>query len=217
MEEMLIMSDEEIERQKNDLLNKRDELLRKMESIESHSDSLHQFRSKFSSLQLENKPSIKITNQVKQNVAVNGLKKGSQVKQNPGANKHTKAADIPIIEPISKSEFLSIPQYMRGRITHEILNQALSSFLDTLKAKYQLLGTSNSKLTEEQAKRNQMYKSQENSETVGHYFCTVDDLKLYSFLKELNNIKNILTCLRHCKRVKEIRGPGKIIRYAIPK
>lgn len=41
------------------------------------------------------------------------------------------------------------------------------------------------------------------------------DLTQLSDLKADNMTKIVLTCLRHCKRIKEIRGPVKLIRYAV--
>lgn len=148
MEDMLILLDKEIERQKSDLFKKRDELLTKMELIGSHCDHISDFRCKFASLQITSKPTKTGVNPVKTNVpkAANGLKKASAInKKQSSIPKGSKTIGIPIIEPISKSEFLSIPQYMRGRITHEMINQALSSFITTLKCKYNLMNTNSSK------------------------------------------------------------------------
>ncbi len=53
---------------------------------------------------------------------------------------------------------------------------------------------------------------------LGEFFCTINDLKELSDLKVDNTIRKILTSLRHCKRIKEIRGnPPKLIRYAVIK
>ncbi|XP_015790404.1 spindle and kinetochore-associated protein 1 [Tetranychus urticae] len=239
MEEMLNIVDTELDRQKGDLLNQKDLIMKKFDCIQDHCEHLASFKRNIKTAReiketntLPN-PKVQSQSMIHQPVTkanVKSVRKEDNRIKKPSGNdtnkakhpvateyKSNKSRDIPIVEPISKYEFDDIPQYMRGRITHSSLNQGLVSFMETITAKYQLLATHSSRHSDEEMKRAQLYKSQENSETSGQLFCTTDDLKLYSNLKETNTTKIVLTCLRHCKRVKEIRGPGKLIRYALVK
>ncbi|KAI1294858.1 Spindle and kinetochore-associated protein 1 [Halotydeus destructor] len=125
---------------------------------------------------------------------------------------------VPSVDFLTTDEFETIPAYMRGpRMTYEAINRSVGDFNRAVSAKYRLLSAPQSKLSEKEVKQYQVYKGQENAETNGVFFCTIADLKQLSELKADNTTKIVLTCLRHCKRIKEIRGPAKIIRYAIVK
>lgn len=58
-------------------------------------------------------------------------------------------------------------------------------------------------------------KSLETKEAKGFRFVVADDLRGAPTLKSEGQRKNIFTILRHFQRIKEIRGPGQILRYAI--
>ena len=61
----------------------------------------------------------------------------------------------------------------------------------------------------------QEMKSLETKEAKGFRFVVADDLRGAPTLKSEGQRKNIFTILRHFQRIKEIRGPGQILRYAI--
>ena len=50
--------------------------------------------------------------------------------------------------------------------------------------------------------------------TTGEYFFIDDDLKAYSQLKMDSTGRAILTMLRHCGRIREVRG-NKLLRYVL--
>lgn len=50
--------------------------------------------------------------------------------------------------------------------------------------------------------------------TTGEYFFIDDDLKTYSLLKMDSTGRAILTMLRHCGRLREVRGK-KLLRYVL--
>ena len=58
-------------------------------------------------------------------------------------------------------------------------------------------------------------KSLETKEAKGFRFVVADDLRSAASLKSEGQRKNIFTILRHFQRIREIRGPGQILRYAI--
>ncbi|XP_053201814.1 spindle and kinetochore-associated protein 1-like [Panonychus citri] len=251
MEEMLVIVETELDRQKEDLLTKKDLITKKVESVQDHCNYLVSFKGKYqapreiketipiaaasvvpskiahhSTVASHHHPptakgtskSVRKEDNRTKKVTTSTVSENNKAKNHPTTEyKTVKNREIPMVEPINMNEFDEIPQYMRGRITHSSLNQGLAAFMDTITAKYQLLSTHSSRYTDEDMKRAQLYKSQENSDTAGQLFCTTDDLKMYSNLKETNTTKIVLTCLRHCRRIKEIRGPGKLIRYAVVK
>ena len=61
----------------------------------------------------------------------------------------------------------------------------------------------------------QEMKSLETKEAKGCRFVVADDLRSAASWKSEGQRKNIFTILRHFQRIKEIRGPGQILRYAI--
>ena len=58
-------------------------------------------------------------------------------------------------------------------------------------------------------------KALETKETKGTYFIVGDDLRSAPMLKMEGQRRNIISILRHFQRIREIRGPGQILRYAI--
>lgn len=54
-------------------------------------------------------------------------------------------------------------------MTYEAINRAVGDFNVTISAKYRLMATPQSKLTEEKTKRYHVYKGHENAETKGSY------------------------------------------------
>ncbi|GFT80904.1 spindle and kinetochore-associated protein 1, partial [Nephila pilipes] len=116
---------------------------------------------------------------------------------------------------ITIQEFESVPKYMKGRLKYEQINKFVGEFNNALEAKYKLLSIPRKELKPAQLKEWQQLKSQESVETKGLFFCTEDDLKVYGNIKLDKASLNMMTILRHCGKVKEIRGPGPIIRYTV--
>ena len=58
-------------------------------------------------------------------------------------------------------------------------------------------------------------KSQESRDTRGTYFLVADDLKKCDQLKTESARRNVFAILRHFQLIREIRGPGSIIRFAV--
>lgn len=116
---------------------------------------------------------------------------------------------------VTIQEFESVPKYMKGRFKYEQINKFVDEFNNALEGKYKLLSIPRKELKPAQLKVWQKLKSQENAETKGLFFCTEDDLKIYGNIKLDKASLNMLTILRHCGKVKEIRGPGPIVRYTV--
>lgn len=128
-----------------------------------------------------------------------------------------KSSKIPPKVPhVTESEFETVPKYMKSYYNKvNNINNFVDVFNKAVAAKYQLLCTPRSQLKPAAYKVCQMMKAQESEQTKGIFFCTCDDLKQYSNVIMDNRSRSFLTILRHCSRIKEIRGPGPIIRYAV--
>jgi len=235
MNEMLDLVESELISQQENLFKQKSILSEKLQQIRDHYVHLRDNKPSFGG---HSREEIKVMSKVKSSSSATlrsrGAKSGvSRPKSQTVERGQEKCLDhrkkkncdqevyknvsIPIVEYITVDEFNDIPKYMKGRLTYESLNKSVNDFNQTIESKYQFLATHSSKYSEADMKRYQVYKSQENAESSGEYFCTAQDLKLYSDLKADNTTKIVLTCLRHCKRIKEIRGPAKLIRYAIIK
>ncbi|XP_060892942.1 spindle and kinetochore-associated protein 1-like [Labrus mixtus] len=104
---------------------------------------------------------------------------------------------------ITVSEFDSIPQYMRGRVSYEQLNAAVQSINISVTAKYKILHQSVKSLNNHSCKLQQRFKEQESNDTRGHLFVVEDDFREFSQVKMDKHFQGILSMLRHCQRVKE--------------
>ncbi|CAL4115155.1 unnamed protein product, partial [Meganyctiphanes norvegica] len=129
--------------------------------------------------------------------------------QNKSATKQ-----ITIIEYITVEEFESVPKYIRGRLQYDQVNNIVDQINKTLEAKYTLLRKPRAKASDVEMKQITACKRQENNETKGLYFVVDEDLKRWSSLKLDPAVRSMLTVLRTLKRLREVRGPGSLVRYA---
>lgn len=124
--------------------------------------------------------------------------------------------NFPQINYISLNEFNFIPKYMKGRLSFETCNKLVDDFNKAIETKYKFMMVPNSKYSNEELLKYTLYKNQEDDETKGLFFVTPKDLHDYSDLKiSANNTKIFIQCVRHCKRIKEIRGMDRLIRYVV--
>ncbi|GBN05896.1 Spindle and kinetochore-associated protein 1 [Araneus ventricosus] len=144
---------------------------------------------------------------------VNGHAKVACVKNQPAVTKNNRS--IEKMQFVTIQEFENVPKYMKGRFKYEQVNKFVEEFNNALEGKYKLLLMSRKELKPAQLKEWQKLKAQENAETKSLYFCTSDDLRDYGNIKLDKASLNIMTILRHCGKVREIRGPGPIIRYTV--
>lgn len=59
---------------------------------------------------------------------------------------------------------------MRGRLNYDAINRAIGDINRTIVTKYKLMYSNQTKMSDEEFKRFQTYKSQENAETKGKGF-----------------------------------------------
>merc|ERR1711894_91488 len=119
---------------------------------------------------------------------------------------------IPIL---TIQEFEGIPKYMKGRHQYEGINLSIIEINTALSDKYHFLrkGFQAMASINEKKKFKEM-KALENRDTKGSYFIVMEDLGSANSLKTEAQRRSIFAILRHCQRIKEIRGPGQVVRYA---
>ncbi|XP_075898732.1 SKA complex subunit 1 isoform X2 [Nelusetta ayraudi] len=126
----------------------------------------------------------------------------------PENTKKTCKTFVKEMDLITASEFESIPQYMRGRLTQDQLNVVVQSFNTAIKAKYKILHQPVKSLNNHSRKLHQRFKEQETKDTKGHYFIVEDDVRELAQMKVDKRFQGILNMLRHCQRFREVRGGG---------
>ncbi|CAB4054674.1 unnamed protein product [Lepeophtheirus salmonis] len=123
---------------------------------------------------------------------------------------------IPSLIQFKLPEFDSIPAYMKGRLNYNSLNQALEEFNSVLKTKYTFFNQGfNPNANFKTKTKYQEMKKLETKETKGLCFLVMDDIKALPSFKTDSSRKSIFSILRHFHKIKEIRGPGSIVRYAV--
>uniref|UniRef100_A0A3P8PYA1 SKA complex subunit 1 n=1 Tax=Astatotilapia calliptera TaxID=8154 RepID=A0A3P8PYA1_ASTCA len=150
-----------------------------------------------------------------------GLLKGSEpainqkeaVEVQPAEKKSSKSF-VRKMEFVTMPEFESIPQYMKGRVTYEQLNAAVESINTAVAAKYKIVHQSLKTLNNHSRKLHQRFKDQETKDTKGQYFVVEDDIREFTQMKVDKRFQGILNMLRHCQRLRELRGGG-LTRYML--
>nr|ACO11225.1 Spindle and kinetochore-associated protein 1 [Caligus rogercresseyi] len=131
-------------------------------------------------------------------------------------DKPKKPSSIPCLTPIKLPEFDSIPTYMKGRLSYQGLNSACQEFNAVLTTKYTfLLQGFNPNANLKTKNKYHDYKKLETKDTKGVFFLVLEDFRTCPSFKTDSSRKIIFTILRHFKKMREIRGPGPIVRYAV--
>lgn len=139
-----------------------------------------------------------------------------EVKQNDAADvkppqeqvKKSSRSFIREVDFITVTEFDSIPQYMRGRVSYDQLNAAVQSINTAVTAKYKILHQPAKSLNNQSRRLQQRFKEQETKDTKGQFFVVEEDLRDFTQMKLDKRFQGILNMLRHCQRLRELRGGG---------
>lgn len=123
-------------------------------------------------------------------------------------------SEIPKLAYLTVEEFEEIPKYIKGRISYEQVNNAIDEIHKAITAKYKIMRLPRSAMGEPVMKKYKAFKEAETPETEGEFFFIDDDLKTYTQLKMDSTGRAILTMLRHCGRLGEVRGK-KLLRYVL--
>ncbi|KAM6925784.1 SKA complex subunit 1 [Lycodopsis pacificus] len=128
--------------------------------------------------------------------------------------KKTNKSVVREIEVITMPEYESIPSYMKGRVSYHQLNAAVLSINAAVTAKYKIFRQSAKTLNSQTRKLHQRFKDQEMKGTKGQYFVVDDDIREFTQMKADKRFQGILNMLRHCQRLRELRGGG-VTRYML--
>ncbi|XP_073346535.1 SKA complex subunit 1 isoform X1 [Pagrus major] len=145
------------------------------------------------------------------------MTKNEAVDVQPAQLENVKKSDKTVVRVmafITMPEFESIPQYMKGRATYDQLNAVVQSINTAVMAKYKILHQSLKSLNSNARKLHQRFKNQETKDTKGQYFVVEDDIREFTQMKVDKRFQGILNMLRHCQRLRELRGGG-LIRYML--
>ena len=137
--------------------------------------------------------------------------------QVPAKQLYKPKVNVTQVTYLTLDEFGKIPKYMKGRAQYETITNTVEEFNSILQAKYTFLARPLKELNPTEKKRRNVLRSQETADTKGVYFVTNEELKDGTLLKSETGRRNLLTILRHFHRIREIRGPGSITRYAVVK
>ncbi|XP_071782060.1 SKA complex subunit 1 [Centroberyx gerrardi] len=118
------------------------------------------------------------------------------------------------MEFITTPEFESIPQYMKGRTTYGQLNAAVQSINTAVTGKYKILHQSAKTMNNNTRKLYQRFKDEETKDTKGQHFVVEADIREFTQMKVDKRFQGILNMLRHCQRLRELRGGG-LTRYLL--
>uniref|UniRef100_A0AAY4A5A8 SKA complex subunit 1 n=2 Tax=Denticeps clupeoides TaxID=299321 RepID=A0AAY4A5A8_9TELE len=125
----------------------------------------------------------------------------------PQARKHIKELTY-----VTVQEFEGVPPYMKGRVTYDQLNGAVESINKAVTGKYKILHQPTKSLNNASRRLHQRFKDQETKDTRGQFFIVEADIQEFSKTKVDKRFVGMLNMLRHCQRLKELRGGG-LTRY----
>ncbi|XP_012713494.3 spindle and kinetochore-associated protein 1 isoform X1 [Fundulus heteroclitus] len=167
---------------------------------------------------------------MKDNIPAHIPKKTSPVKENTDGGNQNTATDVQPAQAehvkktkrgfvremhyITSQEYESIPQYMKGRVSYEQLNAVVESINTAIRAKYKILSQPMKALNIHARNLQQRFKNQESKDTKGQFFVVEDDILEFTQMKVDKRFQGILNMLRHCQRLREIRGGG-VVRYTL--
>ncbi|NWW21955.1 SKA1 protein, partial [Falcunculus frontatus] len=115
---------------------------------------------------------------------------------------------------ITMEEFESVPAYMKGRLTYDQINAVVQEMNKAVAAKYKIMYQPLKNMSIPDRNLYDKFMEQETNATRGLFFIVEADIKAFTQLKADKRFHSILSILRHCQRVREIRGSG-LVRYVI--
>ncbi|NXO74317.1 SKA1 protein, partial [Phainopepla nitens] len=116
---------------------------------------------------------------------------------------------------ITTEEFESLPAYLKGRITYDQINAVVQQMNKAVVDKYKILYKPPKSMSAPVRNLYYRFMDEETKDTKGGVFFIVEaDIKEFTQLKLDKRFHSILSILRHCQRVREVRGPGPI-RYIL--
>ncbi|XP_072272563.1 SKA complex subunit 1 [Pyxicephalus adspersus] len=128
----------------------------------------------------------------------------------PTKEKHV----IKEMELITVQEFNGVPAYMKNRLTYDQINSLIEEINKAVVGKYKIMQQPLKTLNNFARKQLGRFKEEESKDTKGQFFIVEQDIKEFTQLKVDKRFHGMLNILRHCHRMRELRGKG-IVRYVI--
>ncbi|XP_053304202.1 spindle and kinetochore-associated protein 1 [Spea bombifrons] len=126
----------------------------------------------------------------------------------------TKEKAIKEMELITVQEFANVPAYMKNRLTYEQINGVIEEVNKAVVGKYKIFHQPMKSLNNAAKKQLCRFKEEETKETKGLFFVVDQDIKEFTQVKVDKRFHGMLSILRHCHRIREIRSKG-LVRYII--
>ncbi|XP_073440881.1 SKA complex subunit 1 isoform X1 [Dendrobates tinctorius] len=130
------------------------------------------------------------------------------------AKKPVKEKPIKEMELITVQDFANVPAYMKNRLTYEQVNHFIEEVNMAVVGKYKIVHQPFKTLNNVARKQLGRFKEEETPDTKGQFFIVDTDIKEFTQLKVDKRFHSMLSILRHCHRIRELRGKG-IVRYVI--
>lgn len=123
-----------------------------------------------------------------------------------------------IIAHLTSEEFARAPKYAKGTLSLDLVKKLVDDFNEALASKYRLLALPKSEVPKLQRGKVAAYRELETAETKQLRFLVEGDLtgKGGPFGSR-RTAASFFMLMRHCGKIREIRGPGSIVRYAVNK
>ncbi|XP_005296934.2 spindle and kinetochore-associated protein 1 isoform X2 [Chrysemys picta bellii] len=115
---------------------------------------------------------------------------------------------------ITAQEFEGVPAYMRGRLTYDQINGVVQDLNKAVISKYKILHQPMKSMSSAVRNLYHRFLEEETKDTKGEFFIVEADIKEFTQLKVDKRFHSILNILRHCQRVREVRG-ARLVRYVI--
>ncbi|CAI9619875.1 unnamed protein product, partial [Staurois parvus] len=118
------------------------------------------------------------------------------------------------IELITVQEFEKVPAYMKNRLTYEQINSLIEEINKAVVGKYKIMHQPLKSLNNFAKKQLGRFKDEELKDTKDQFFIVEQDIKEFTQQKVDKRFHGMLNILRHCHRMRELRGKG-IVRYVV--
>lgn len=115
---------------------------------------------------------------------------------------------------ITADEFNGVPSYMKSRLTYCQINDVIKEINTAVASKYKILHQPKKSMNSVARNLYHRFMDEETEDTKGHYFIVEADIKEFTSLKVDKKFHGIMSILRHCRRLSEVRGKG-LTRYVI--
>ncbi|NXD45990.1 SKA1 protein, partial [Copsychus sechellarum] len=115
---------------------------------------------------------------------------------------------------ITTEEFESIPAYLKGRITYDQINAVVQQLNKAVEGKYKILYQPLKSMSAPVRNLYHRFMEEETKDTKGVIFIVEADIREFTQLKLDKRFHSIVSILRHCQRVRELRGSG-LTRYVV--